>query len=94
MNIPKSSPVRISIRSKLLAYILTTAIVIFIATLGYIVTNTNKNAIEDAHKFVNSTAQQHANSVKATLDNDIATCRSMASAFSGYKDINEKNSSA
>jgi CheY-like chemotaxis protein/signal transduction histidine kinase/HAMP domain-containing protein len=87
MSIPTSSPVRISIRTKLLIYILLTAIIIFATTFGYIISNTNKNAIEDAQKFVNSTAQEHANSVKATLDNDIAICRSMVSAFSGYKNI-------
>ena len=81
----------ISIRTKLLAYILLTTLIVFTAILGYIVDNTNKNAIEDARKFVNATAQQHANEVKAILDNDIATCRSMASAFSGYKDIDEEN---
>ena len=90
MNIPKSAPVRISIRSKLLIYILLTATVIFITTLGYIVSNTNKNAIEDAHKYVVATSQQYANAVKATLDNDIAICRSLANAFSGYKDISSK----
>lgn len=90
MSIFANNSRRISIRTKLLMYILLTTIVIFTATLGYIVTNTNKTAIEDAHKFVNATAQQYANTVKAGLDNDIATCRSMASAFSGYKDIDEK----
>ncbi len=89
MSIPSQNPVRISIRFKLLIYILLAAIAIFIATFGYIVHNTNKNAIEDAHKYVSATAQQHANAVKATLDNDIATCRSMASAFSGYKNFGE-----
>ncbi len=87
MSIPTSTPVRISIRTKLLIYILLTAIVVFAATFSYILSNTNKNAIDDAHKFVNATAQEHANSVKATLDNDIATCRSLVNAFSGYKNI-------
>lgn len=81
---------RISIRTKLLIYVALTAILIFVATLSYIITNTNNIAIEDAHKFVNSTAQQYANAVKAELDNDIATCRSLASAFSGYKDIDDE----
>ncbi len=91
MNIPKSAPVRISIRSKLMIYILLTAIAIFVTTISYIVSKTNESAIEDAHKFVNATAQQYGNEVKATLDNDIAICRSMASAFSGYKQLNDDN---
>ena len=78
---------RISIRTKLLIYILSTAVIIFVATLGYIITNTNNNAIKDAEKFVNSTAQEYANKVKAELDSDIATCRSLTYAFGGYKDI-------
>ena len=87
MSIPIQSHRRISIRTKLLTYILLTTIIIFVATLFYIITNTNKIAIDDAQKFVNATAQQYANAVKAELDNDIATCRSMADAFGGYADI-------
>ncbi len=91
MSIFSPNKFRISIRTKLLVYILLTTIIVFTSILGYIVINTNENAIEDAHKFVIATAQQHANEVKAILDNDIATCRSMASAFSGYKDIDAEN---
>ena len=93
MSIQIKLPQKISIRTKLLTYILLTTIVIFVATLFYIITNTNKIAIEDAHKFVDATAQEYANMVKAELDNDIATCRSMADAFSGYNDIeiNQRN---
>ncbi len=80
----------ISIRTKLLIYILLTTIIIFVATLSYIITNTNNNAIKDAEKFVNATAQQYANKVKAELDNDIATCRSLVHAFSGFKDIEKE----
>lgn len=87
MSISKKSKIKISIRAKLLIYVALTAILIFAATLSYIVSNTNNIAIEDAHKFVNATAQQHANAVKAELDNDIATCRSMSDAFGGYEDI-------
>lgn len=58
--------------------------------MGYIITNTNYNAIEDAEKFVNATAQQYANKVKAELDSGIATCRSLTYAFSGYKDIDKQ----
>jgi len=82
-------PKHISIRSKLLIYILLTTIIIFVATLFYIISSTNKASIDDAQKFVNATAQQYANAVKAKLDNDIATCRSMADAFEGYSDIKE-----
>ena len=88
MSISKGSHGRISIRTKLLIYILLTTIIIFAATLSYIISNTNKIAIDDAQKFVVATAQQYANDVKAELDNDIATCRSMADAFGGYADIN------
>ncbi len=88
MSISKGSPGRISIRTKLLIYILLTTIIIFVATLSYIISNTNKIAIEDAQKFVVATAQQYANDVKAKLDNDIATVRSMADAFGGYANIN------
>jgi len=87
MRKASKSGLRMTIRAKLLIYILLSMIVIFGATMGFIVHNTNKNAIEDAHKYVMATAQQNANAVKATLDNDIATCRSMAYSFSGYEDI-------
>ncbi len=90
MNNNPSHRRHISTQSKLLISILVTAVLIFIATLGYIITNTNYNAIEDAEKFVNATAQQYANQVKAELDNDIATCRSLTNAFSGFKDIDKE----
>lgn len=81
---------QISIRTKLLVYILFTAILIFVATLTYIIINTNNIAIEDAHKFVNATAHEYANKVKAELDSDIATCRTLTNAFSGFKDIDKE----
>ena len=79
-----------SIRTKLLFYIITAAAILFTITFSFIVTNTNKIADEDAQKYVNSTAQQYANQVKAKLDNDFATCRTMAYAFSGYKALDKK----
>jgi len=87
MSILQKLPKKISIRTKLLTYILFTTIVIFGAVFLYIIVNTNDNAIADAHKFVNATAQEYANAVKTELNNDIAACRSMANVFEGYEDI-------
>lgn len=78
---------RTSIRSKLLAYILSTTIIIFVVTLGYIIINTNQNAIEDGDKFVTTTAMEYANLVKSELGNDAATCRTLAQSFGSFDEL-------
>lgn len=93
MSIPARTPIKVSIKTKLLIGILLTTILVFGFTFGYILYETNNNAIKDAHKYINSAAFQHANEIKATLDNDIAIFRAIANIFSSYEDIEKKQRS-
>ena len=87
MSIPAKRQFRISIKTKLLLYILTATIIGFSVVLGYILLNTNKNAIEDGSRFVTTTAIEYAYLVKSELENDAATCRTLAQAMSSYDNI-------
>ncbi len=87
MRIKAGSKLRSSIKSKLLFYILSTTFIVFGLTLTYIVVKSNKNANEDGSKFVTATAIEYANLVKADLENDASTCRTLAQTLGSFNDI-------
>ena len=73
--------------AKLLMYILTPTVVIYLLSMSYITINLNNKAIDDAKRLVNSEAYRYANLVKADLDNYVAITRTLSDVFLGYKYI-------
>ncbi|MCF8229686.1 MAG: GAF domain-containing protein [Bacteroidales bacterium] len=78
---------RLKLRTRLLIYILSATAVIYVGALLYIVFNTKKALVDESISYVNATAEKNANRVKDDLDVDITICRTIASAYLGYKDI-------
>lgn len=91
MSIKTPKPFKISIRTKLLVAILSTTILIFVGVFSYIIINTRTNAREDGEKYVESTANEYANLIKAELDNDVATVRTLKDVFIGYESIDNED---
>lgn len=74
----------ITIRKKMLLFILGISVIIYLITLGYISFNLREKAISEAKKLADSYAYQKANNIKATLNEDMAIARSMAAIIKDY----------
>ena len=78
-----------SLRGKLLLYILTPTILIFFATLAYIILTSKKVAVEESIDYVNATARESANIIKTQLDSDMATLRTIATLYQSYPEASK-----
>jgi len=74
----------ITIRKKMLLFILGISVIIYVITLGYISFNLKEKAISEAQKLADSYAYQKANNIKATLNEDMAIARAMAAIVKDY----------
>lgn len=73
------------LRTKLLLYILTTTIAIFLVVIFYIISKTENYASERAFKFVDANAREYANMVRSELEGDFAVARTIVLTFSDYR---------
>ncbi|MDD2278830.1 MAG: PAS domain-containing protein [Bacteroidales bacterium] len=80
MNIP----LRMSIRTKLLVYVLATSIGVLGAIGIYIQFRTYKMAINDAHKIAISYSEKAANQIQSELELDLGFSRAWAHSLQGY----------
>jgi len=78
---------RVKLSTKLQAYILSATLLILAGLVTFITIQTQKMARDDAHKYVQSTANEYANLVSTELNNDMSACRAIAQAFTGYNNI-------
>lgn len=70
----------LTIRRKMMLFILGITVAIYVITLGYISYNLRANAIQDAKTLADSYALQKANEIKAIIDEDLTVARVMAEA--------------
>ncbi len=83
----KHIKIKMKINTKMLFFILTTAVIIFVAVIGYVSIKSKKMALDDAIHIADSYANQYANYTKANINVDMDVARTMAHTFLGYKDI-------
>lgn len=76
-----------NIKAKMLAYILTTTIVIFAAAVGYISFSSRKMAFNDATRYSNKVAGEYAVRIQEELSNDLSTIRTLAQSFTVYNTL-------
>ena len=74
----------ITIRQKMMLFILGFTIITYVATMGYIGYSLREKAIEEAKKLADSFAMQKANDIKATIAEDMAISRAMGKALEYY----------
>ncbi|MEM6643132.1 MAG: methyl-accepting chemotaxis protein [Bacteroidota bacterium] len=70
----------------MILYVLCTALVIYLVTLGYISYNFRTSAINEAEKLAQSYAREKALEIKSIIDEDMAVARIMAA---GVQDLND-----
>lgn len=77
----------ITIKKKMLLFILGLAALIYIITIGFISYNLRNNAIQEAKQLADTYAVQKANHIKAMLEEDMAITRAMAFIMQDYVNL-------
>ncbi len=72
------------IKGKILIYILSVSIALFLVSIGFLSFNFRRLSKENAQRIVEKEAYIHANSFKASLDTDLALTRALAICFQSY----------
>ncbi|PLX12607.1 MAG: hypothetical protein C0597_12990 [Marinilabiliales bacterium] len=75
------------INIKMLVYILSTSMLIFIASIGYITSKSSKLALEDAKEIANKNAHEFANLIKSELASDFEIVKTLAQAGQAYQKL-------
>jgi methyl-accepting chemotaxis protein len=81
---------KLSINAKMLVFILTTTLLIFILSIGYLSFKTRQLAINDAQQLAAKTAQENALRIEKELANDLAVLRTLSQALSVYDNLEEQ----
>ncbi|MGC9374493.1 MAG: GAF domain-containing protein, partial [Bacteroidales bacterium] len=72
------------INTKLLLYILSTSILIFIVVIGYITIKSQKIALTETQNVAQTTAKEYANIIKSELSSDFKAVKTLAQAGQAY----------
>lgn len=81
---------KLKIHGKLLLYILTTAVFIYVAAISYIYTVMNKNAKENTIKITQEAAEKYASAAGAELNNDLIVARTIRQCIIKYPKLSEE----
>jgi methyl-accepting chemotaxis protein len=75
------------INAKMLVYILSTSMLIFIASVGYITTKSRQMTLEESREIANKNAHEFANQIKAELASDFNIVKTLAQSAQAYQTI-------
>jgi len=78
--------IRMKLRLKMLLSVLLVAIIIFLASIGYLTKSLEKITLKNAYKFVDATAREYANSIQSNFNNEMGMARAMAQGFQFYSE--------
>jgi PAS domain S-box-containing protein len=78
---------RLTINTKLLIYIITTATIIYSFSIGYISYNSKQIALEDAYRYTDKVAQLNATEIESDFNADLSVVRTLSYAFKTYKNM-------
>lgn len=72
------------INAKMLVYILSTSMLIFLISLGYITVKSRNLELKESKELANKTAREYANSIKSELTADFNIAKTLAQAGEAY----------
>ncbi|HRR11103.1 MAG TPA: hypothetical protein P5139_03750, partial [Tenuifilum sp.] len=78
---------KLTIRQKILYYILGSAFIIFSIVFYFISSSSRRLAYEQSIKLTNSYARQYALNIESWINQDFAVTRTLAAAFMEYKQM-------
>ena len=81
---------KLTIKAKLLLYIVTTSIILFAITIGYIEYSSNKMAYEDAKNIATKTAKEYAAKIEKDFNSDLMVTQTLAEAFQVYDNFDNE----
>ncbi len=79
------------INIKMMVYILSTSMLIFIASVGYITSKSRQLALEEAKEIANKNAHEYANLIKSKLVADLKIVKTLAQSGQAYQKTDWKN---
>ncbi len=79
--------VKMNLKSKMLIYILTTALIIYALALGYISFKLNNIAFNNAKKLTSTYTREYANYTSSDLSVEMDMARALAQIAMGYKNL-------
>ncbi len=77
--------IKMNLKTKMLVYILSASLVIYVLALGYVSLRLKNIAFDNAKELTNTYAREYANYVKADLNVDMNMMRALAQVSEGYK---------
>ncbi|MBU8893619.1 MAG: GAF domain-containing protein [Bacteroidales bacterium] len=75
------------INAKMLVYILSTSMLIFIASIGYLTTKSRHLALEEALEVANKNAHEYANLIKSELASDFNIAKTIAQTGQAFQSL-------
>ncbi|MFH1000003.1 MAG: GAF domain-containing protein, partial [Bacteroidota bacterium] len=75
------------LNTKILVFILTTALVIFVAAIGYVSLNFKQKSLNNAQQVSDAYTKQYASLCKTRLDEYMLVCRTVVNSFEQYESI-------
>lgn len=75
------------INAKMLVYILSTSMLIFIASVGYLTTKSRQMTLEESRELVNKNAREYANIIKSELASDFNITKTLAQTAQAYQTL-------
>ena len=78
------------LNQKMILYILTTTILIYLAAFGYVSFSSRKMATEDVEKIADSYAREYANLIKSGIDIDVYITRTLSQVALSYDKLPNK----
>jgi len=79
------------INAKMLLYILTTSMLIFITSIGYITLKSRELALSEASEIANKNAREYANIIKSELTSDLNITKTLAQSGQAYMSLDWDN---
>ncbi|MCK5028969.1 MAG: GAF domain-containing protein [Bacteroidales bacterium] len=79
--------IKMTLKTKMLVYILTTAFIVYALALGYIALKISNISLTNAKDLANTYAREYANYTKADLSTDMNMTRALANVAMGYKNL-------
>lgn len=77
----------LSIRNKLMIFIISASIIIYGSVVFYLLYNSDKQTVSDAENFISENIRERARSIETDINADLEVAKTLATAFSTYKDI-------
>jgi methyl-accepting chemotaxis protein len=81
---------RLTIKKRMMLFILGSTIVIYLATLTVIGWNLRKNYLNEGKELADTRVLQMASNIKSKMNEDLSIAQAMATIITGLSDLNEK----